>query len=558
MATGDILRVNYTEGQFLSAADFTAEQTYMDQSRRRHYISEHTWGIVPNLARDPIADPNHSGLTIAANPGNVWVVKAGMAIDAYGREIHLFQDEPLNTTEIAAQLAGQANATLEIWITYNTETTEPAANGYASCISGASNTRIRESFQLIYQDSPPPFDHLDPEDPTKWPVAWQDLPDDAVVQPWPLFLGKITWANGAITGVDPTGRSRHYSGLAGVEVYSQTDQFDVHAATLRIRVEGANDAIITAKSTAPTSDLHIRTNDTNGGNNVLIDKDNLKVDKKIVVKGTVGNGSGRLYVEAESSQDLAMLTRPANAGPGATHDLAIRTNDGNGGNHIVFDKDDVTVQSLAGQNLTAQTLTVTGGSVFKGGMELWGGQFLLKQSDGTDDTDPMAISRFNNAPDHNDFRIQIGDNLGGDDRFVVGPVYFGDGQFKEQFVVDNLGNVKTAGSLQTAGTVNGRDIAADGAKLDGLQTNNNQFAVISGQVFDGAFIPLPSGYTPAQCKWIVSPFVLGGRVAIPFLGDPGTGFVCWAGLNRQVTAQWFQLSGGVVSGFVNYLVVGIK
>src|SRR6266571_1579715 len=126
MAIEDILRVNYTEGQFLSAADFTAEQTYMDESRRRHYISEHTWGIV-------------SGLTIEQNASKVWVVKAGMAIDGYGREIYLFEDEPLDTTEIAAQLAGQANATLEVWLTYNTETTAPAVNGYASCISGASN-----------------------------------------------------------------------------------------------------------------------------------------------------------------------------------------------------------------------------------------------------------------------------------------------------------------------------------------------------------------------------------------------------------------------------------
>jgi len=542
MATEDILRVNYTEGQFLSAADFTTEQTYMDESRRRHYISEHTWGIV-------------SGLGIAQNASNIWVVGAGMAIDGYGREIYVFEDEPLDTTEIAAQLAGQANATLEIWIAYSTETTAPAINGYPSCISGASNTRIRESFLIIYQDHPPPFDTQDPADQSKWPVAWEDLPDDPVAQPWPVFLGKIIWTAGAITGVDPTGR--HYAGLNGIEVYSQTGQFDVHASTLRIRVEGANDAILTTnKSAAATagSDLHIRTNDANGGNTVQIDKDNLavaknlSVDQKIVVKGTVGTGGGKLYVEPDTVQDLATLTRPANAGTGATHDLAIRTNDGNGGNHILLDKDDVTAQSVSVMN----GITVSGASVVKGGMELWGGQLLLKQSDGTDDTDPMAFSRFNNAPDRNDLRIQIGDNLGGDDRLVVGPVYFGDGQFKEQFVVDNQGNVKAAGSLQTTGTVNGRNVAADGAKLDGLPSSANFTAVLSGQLSDGAVIPLPAGYTEAQCKWIVSPVTMNGYLSA-YLHD----FYCEVQAGRVVNAKWITPNENL-SGTVNYLIIGVK
>ncbi len=396
---------------------------------------------------------------------------------------------------------------------------------------------------LLYQDHPPPFDKQDPEDHTKWPVAWQDLPDDAVAQPWPLFLGKIIWAAGAITSVDSAGR--HYAGLTSIEVYSQTGQFDFHASTLRIRVEGANDAVITTnKSVSATanSDLHIRTNDTSGGNSVLIDKDSLKVakdlsvDQKIVVKSTVGNGGGKLYVEAESSQDLATLTRPANAGSGAAHDLAIRTNDGNGGNHILFDKDAVTVQSL----------TVSGANVVKGGMELWGSQFLLKQSDGSDDTDPMAISRFNNAPDHNDFRIQIGDNLSGDDRFVVGPVYFGDGQFKEQFSVDNLGNVKAVGS------VNGRSMAADGAKLDGVSPGANQSTVLSGVLFDGGVVPLPAGYTEAQCKWIVSPVTMVGTLT-NYIKD----FSCQTGPGRIVNAKWIT-PAATVSGWVNYLIVGVK
>src|SRR5205085_1518573 len=100
----------------------------------------------------------------------------------------------------------------------------------------------------------------------------------------------------------------------------QTGQFDVHASEVRIVVEGAAPAVLTTHkgplATAP-ADLYLRTNDDNGGNIIHVDKDNLSaakdvsVDGKITVKGTAGNGAGKLYVEAEKAQDLATLTRPA-------------------------------------------------------------------------------------------------------------------------------------------------------------------------------------------------------------------------------------------------------
>ena len=82
------------------------------------------------------------------------------------------------------------------------------------------------------------------------------------------------------------------------------------------------------------------------------------------------------------------------------------------------------------------------------------GSLSIRDAAGGDDTDPLVLSRFRRAPNRNDLRVQIGDDLAGDDRFVVGPVFYADGQFKEQFVVDNLGNVTINGDLSVAGANN--------------------------------------------------------------------------------------------------------
>jgi hypothetical protein len=97
-------------------------------------------------------------------------------------------------------------------------------------------------------------------------------------------------------------------------------------------------------------------------------------------------------------------------------------------------------------------LTLHGNSVTVGDVETWGGRFALRTANGGTDTDPIHIARFQRAADQNDMRLVIGDNLDGNDRLVVGPLYFADGQFKENFVVDNLGNVAIAGNLTVRGT----------------------------------------------------------------------------------------------------------
>ncbi len=466
MAVDDILRMRYRERQFLRARDFEDEQEYLVESRRRHEIGEHTWGIV-------------TGLKVEKNASDIWIVTAGFAVDAYGREIYLFEDEPLDTAVVAADLSQSGEAALKLWIAYSVEATAPAKGSV--CNTETLNTRTRESFELIYQDDPRPFDGAPPTPP----VAYQDLPDDPDTAPWPVFLGTIQWANNEIASVDPAGRT--YAGLRGVEVFSETGQFDIHAPVVRIVTDGTDDATLT---TDATKTLHVS---TKGGGEVFVDKDNLHaakdvlVDGKIVVKETVGDGTGKVRVEADPAADLAIVTRPLNKANIATHNLAVRTNDGTGGNSVLVDKDDL---------VCTQALSVDGAFTVKGGITVQGGQIVLNEAGG-DNTDPMSISRVNNGFDKSDLRIRIGDNQSGDDRFLVGPII--NNNFLEKFVVDNAGNVKTTG------LVNGRDMVADGIKLGGITAGAKQTAVVHGVIFDGNVIPLPAGYTAAQCTAIVAP-----------------------------------------------------
>lgn len=95
----------------------------------------------------------------------------------------------------------------------------------------------------------------------------------------------------------------------------------------------------------------------------------------------------------------------------------------------------------------SRRLTVPGGVRSLGRVELWGTALDFRTETGSTDTDPMEIQRINTGSDTNDLRITIGDNLGGGDRLVVGPLYAGDGGFREQLIVENWGDVKVGRDL---------------------------------------------------------------------------------------------------------------
>ncbi|MDB9326730.1 hypothetical protein PN435_11185, partial [Nodularia spumigena CS-590/02] len=81
MSTQDdqIQRLHYFDNQFLKAEDFTTEQEYHLEMRRRHNRVLHTKGVA-------------EGLEIKKKDNKTITVTAGTAIDGNGKEIVLLQD----------------------------------------------------------------------------------------------------------------------------------------------------------------------------------------------------------------------------------------------------------------------------------------------------------------------------------------------------------------------------------------------------------------------------------------------------------------------------------
>jgi hypothetical protein len=121
--TDPIKRLNYFNGQFLRAQDFTDEQTYHMDQRRRHNRSLHTWGIA-------------SGLTLSFLSGATRLtVGQGTAIDGQGREIVLPDDTP---TQDLSSLGGTTS--LFVTIAYGETPTNPVSETGAT-----GNTRMAET-----------------------------------------------------------------------------------------------------------------------------------------------------------------------------------------------------------------------------------------------------------------------------------------------------------------------------------------------------------------------------------------------------------------------------
>ncbi len=95
----------------------------------------------------------------------------------------------------------------------------------------------------------------------------------------------------------------------------------------------------------------------------------------------------------------------------------------------------------------SSNLMVSGKITTNNDLILNGGKIDFREPGGGIDTDILWITRQRNSADRNDLRLIIGDNLDGGDRLVAGPIYHGDGLFKEQFIVKNNGDVIVNGNL---------------------------------------------------------------------------------------------------------------
>jgi hypothetical protein len=314
MATDGIERLHYFQRQYLGAEDFKAQQQYHRDMRRRHNIGHHTWGIVVGLAL--VEKPAESG-----NGVDVFI-EPGMAVDGFGREIIVPEPTKLSPSDF------EAFATLahrEVWIAYAEERAKPPASGYELCDVEDQSARVRETFRIVIEPSPPyhedivvggkvltPPPPVIPGDltiPADESVPYQELTDE---EPLPRWLVRLL-------------EGRRYAGAVADELLAPAKKLVVRdrgTATplpaadpgLSMTVEGALqvDRLLTAKD-----DVQIH-----GG--------------KIDFRDAGGNGGGPLFTIQRDD-----------AGGAGGKDLRIKIgNDSSGKNRLVIrsaNNDKVTV-----------------------------------------------------------------------------------------------------------------------------------------------------------------------------------------------------------------------
>lgn len=124
----DIQRVNYAEGQRLSAADLLSEQMYLLGLDARHNLGEHVPGVALGLmsSSDVTGDP---------------VISPGVAIDAQGRELLSSASTPVPVLPAGA-------ACVDLWIVYCLVPLRLRQPGLSDCSPGAFQ-RWREFGQIV-------------------------------------------------------------------------------------------------------------------------------------------------------------------------------------------------------------------------------------------------------------------------------------------------------------------------------------------------------------------------------------------------------------------------
>ncbi|HJS23131.1 MAG TPA: hypothetical protein VJ751_02090 [Pyrinomonadaceae bacterium] len=172
-------RVNYFDRQFLRRNEFADEQSYQIDLRRRHNISHHGWGIV-------------TGLEIVLEEEKL-VVRPGLAVDGYGRELFLPAKRLISVNEFIHLGSNR----LDVWLFYENTENNSAPSGYISCSENdAPAYRTSELPRLFFERAR--VSNVDARRPRGVPSGILDSPsqlrtvDDPLVV-WPVYLGRVTY-----------------------------------------------------------------------------------------------------------------------------------------------------------------------------------------------------------------------------------------------------------------------------------------------------------------------------------------------------------------------------
>jgi hypothetical protein len=273
--SADIERLLYSERQYLRSFDFTAEQTYHLEMRRRLSRALHLWGIVKGLEL-------LRGEIVQGAPEQFYISE-GMAIDAYGREIivpakHLLSDD-LGPNRITG--AG----TYSVWIGYAREPTTPPEAGYQRCDLQNQFTRWRESFEIMISSiatNPNPAEDPDP---------FGDLADDPTKYPWWLHLGTIT-VDGSQAIAAATNSHRAYIGVRAQRIVAPR-----HA-------EAEYNILVANKPLDPLTSIAIRDNlfveqNLIAGSDFVVDQQKIQPPPRPVPPSVFPNPTGNVKIASD-------------------------------------------------------------------------------------------------------------------------------------------------------------------------------------------------------------------------------------------------------------------
>lgn len=132
-------------------------------------------------------------------------------------------------------------------------------------------------------------------------------------------------------------------------------------------------------------------------------------------------------------------------------------------------------------------------------------------------------------------------------------------------LLDGNGNTSFPGEVSARAFHGNADSASNATKLAGhsidqIRSFGTQVAVLTGEIANGGTIPLPAGYTEAQCKWMVS--TKNSTMEGPEVNHYGLTRVCLVkgrgvrcGVEYRLKAT-NQLE--LIAGTANYIIIGVK
>jgi hypothetical protein len=219
-------RLRYYDGEFLRAFDFTDEQTYHREMRRRLNRYLHLHGIVRGLQL--YEDVQGSIHEVSILPG--------LAIDDFGREIYVFAPYTFGESDLTANrisVAGQ----YDVWLRYSKSAGSPPSAGYAACNQNGQYNRWIEGFTVVLLASP--------SNPFTPPVFTDDDLDDPTQDQVGVLLGTVSIDPSSVNlqFSSPVFHRRHFWGVIAQRIDAPPPYEASATSTPPFNVQNRNSAL---------------------------------------------------------------------------------------------------------------------------------------------------------------------------------------------------------------------------------------------------------------------------------------------------------------------------